>query len=61
MINLAKEKPSDFWGNIVWTDEIMVRSNQHHKDLYVKVRKGEIRSKNLANAKSQNQGERAMF
>jgi hypothetical protein len=37
MINLVKkkniEKPSDFWENIVWSDEIMVRSNPHHKDL----------------------------
>jgi hypothetical protein len=48
--------PSDFRDNIVWTDETMVRSNPYHKDLFVKVRKGEIRSKNLVNAKSQNQG-----
>jgi hypothetical protein len=33
----------------------MVRSNPHHKDIYVKVRKGEIRSKKFVNAKSQNQ------
>ena len=55
------EKPSDFWDNIVWSDETMVRSNPQHKDLFVKVRKGEIRQKNLVNAKSQNEGVRVMF
>ena len=55
------EKSSDFWDNIVWSDERMVRSNPQHKDLFVKVRKGENQRKNLANVKSQNEGVRVMF
>ena len=55
------EKTSDFWDNIIWSDETMVRSNPQHKDLFVKVRKGEIRRKNLVNSKSQNEGVRVMF
>ena len=39
----------------------MVRSRSQHKDLFVKVRKGEIQRKNLINAKFQNEGVRLMF
>ena len=55
------EKSSDFWDNIVWSDETMVRSNPQHKDLFFKARNGEIQRKNLVNAKSQNEGVRVMF
>jgi hypothetical protein len=39
----------------------MVRSNLQHKDLFVKVRKGDIKRKNLVNPKSQNEGVQVMF
>ena len=55
------EKSLDFWDNIVWSDETMVRSNPKFKDSFVKMRNEEFCKNKLVNSKSQDEGVRVMF
>jgi len=55
------EKPIEFWDNIVWSDETMVRSNPKKKDIFVKAHNSVSRKNLPVNAKSQNEGPSIMF
>ena len=63
-INFAQkclEKPSEFWKDVIWSDETMVRSNPKSGDVFVKVHSSVNRENLPVNGKSQNQGVSAMF
>ena len=55
------EKGPEFWDDVVWSDETMIRSNPKNKDKFAKVHFSVSRENWPVNSKSQNEGPTAMF
>jgi transposase len=55
------KKGPEFWDNIVWSDETMIRSNPKHAKLFHKLHRSIPAKNRPINPKSQNEGPSVMF